>query len=436
MAERRSGGDLLRALRGALTPRGSAFFVAALAALLVGEVLGERDLISIAALLAALPLAAVVVVARSRYRIRLRRTLTPQRVEAGREARVLLRMENMARLPTTTLLMEDTLPYALGGRPRFVLRGLESTGVREVTYGVRTEHRGHFEIGPLTVRVSDPFGCAEVTRSFSSVETLTVTPVVWDLPPVRIDGSWLGGGEGRSTTVAATGEADVSIREYREGDDLRRIHWKATARTGELMVRRDEQPRLSRGSILLDTRTVAHRGDGPSASFEWAVSAAASIGMWLSRRGYALRLVTVDGAVSTSSSPSIAASQLLDSLAVVATARTTTLAAALPQMANPGGGGGLTVAVLGLLERPEAERIAALGPASGSAVAILLDAPSWQGGAAVPDARVAIARDVLASAGWRVLVARQDTDLAALWPEAARRATRSFDVATAGGAGR
>ena len=164
MAERQRGGELLRALRGALTPRGSTFFVAALAALLVGEILGERDLVSIAALLAALPLAAVVVVARSRYRIRLRRTLTPQRVEAGHEARILLRMENVARLPTTTLLMEDTLPYALGGRPRFVLRGLESTGVREVTYGVRTEHRGHFEIGPLTVRVSDPFGSLRLYR--------------------------------------------------------------------------------------------------------------------------------------------------------------------------------------------------------------------------------------------------------------------------------
>ncbi|MGH3744835.1 MAG: DUF58 domain-containing protein, partial [Mycobacteriales bacterium] len=362
MTERRTGGDLLRALRGALTPRGSAFFAAALAALLLGEILGERDLVSIAALLAALPVVSVVVVARSRYRIRLRRTLTPRRVEAGHEARVLLRLENAARLPTSTLLMEDTLPYALGGRPRFVLRGLESTGVREVTYGVRTEHRGRFEIGPLTVRVSDPFGCAEITRSFSSVETLTVTPVVWELPSARVGGSWLGGGEGRSTTVAATGEADVSIREYREGDDLRRIHWKATARTGELMVRRDEQPRLSRGSILLDTRAVAHRGDGPSSSFEWAVSAAASIGLWLSGRGYGLRLVTIDGTVAAASSPGAAASQLLDTLAVVTTARSTTLGAALPRMAGPGGAGGLTVAVLGLLDRPEAERIAALGP--------------------------------------------------------------------------
>ncbi|HEX7355087.1 MAG TPA: DUF58 domain-containing protein, partial [Mycobacteriales bacterium] len=349
MAERRSGSDLVRALRGALTPRGSAFFVAALIALLVGEILGERDLVSIAALLAALPVASAIVVARTRYRIRLQRTLTPHRVEAGHEARVLLRLENVARLPTSTLLMEDTLPYALGGRPRFVLRGLESSGVREVTYGVRTEHRGRFEIGPLTVRVSDPFGCAEVTRAFSSVETLTVTPVVWDLPSARIDGAWLGGGEGRSTTVAATGEADVSIREYREGDDLRRIHWKATARTGELMVRRDEQPRLNRGSILLDTRSVAHRGDGPSSSFEWAVSAAASIGLWLTRRGYALRLVTVDGTLAASLSPGAAAAGLLDTLAVVTPTRSTTLGAALPRLATQGGGG-LTVAVLGLLD--------------------------------------------------------------------------------------
>lgn len=433
MAERRSGSDLVRALRGALTPRGSAFFVAALIALLVGEILGERDLVSIAALLAALPVASAIVVARTRYRIRLQRTLTPHRVEAGHEARVLLRLENVARLPTSTLLMEDTLPYALGGRPRFVLRGLESSGVREVTYGVRTEHRGRFEIGPLTVRVSDPFGCAEVTRAFSSVETLTVTPVVWDLPPARIDGAWLGGGEGRSTTVAATGEADVSIREYREGDDLRRIHWKATARTGELMVRRDEQPRLNRGSILLDTRSVAHRGDGPSSSFEWAVSAAASIGLWLTRRGYALRLVTVDGTLAASLSPGAAAAGLLDTLAVVTPTRSTTLGAALPRLATQGGGG-LTVAVLGLLDRREAERMAVLGPASGSAVAVLLDAPTWQERAAAPDGCVPAARDILASAGWRVLVARQGTALADLWPQAARRAARAFDPVATGAA--
>jgi uncharacterized protein (DUF58 family) len=107
----------LRTILGSLTPRGRGFLGAAVVALVVGEVLGERDLLRIAVLLAALPLFALAVVARTRYRVRLTRTLTPGRVEAGRDARVLLHLENLSRLPTGTLLMEDTLPYALGGRP-------------------------------------------------------------------------------------------------------------------------------------------------------------------------------------------------------------------------------------------------------------------------------------------------------------------------------
>lgn len=80
------------------------------------------------------------------------------------------------------------------------------------------------------------------------------------------------------------------------GDDLRRVHWKSTARTGELMVRREEQPWESRATVVLDTRAAGHRGDGPTASFEWAVSAAASIAVHLRQAGYKLRLVTGSGA--------------------------------------------------------------------------------------------------------------------------------------------
>ncbi len=52
------------------------------------------------------------------------------------------------------------------------------------------------------------------------------------------------------------------MREYRLGDDLRRVHWASTARTGDLMVRREEQPWQSRATVLLDTRRMAHAGIG------------------------------------------------------------------------------------------------------------------------------------------------------------------------------
>ena len=85
------------------------------------------------------------------------------------------------------------------------------------------------------------------------------------------------------------------MREYRRGDDLRRVHWRSSARVGELMVRREEQPWQSRATVFLDNRAGAHRGQGIASSLEAAVSAAASIAVHLSQRGFTVRLVTATG---------------------------------------------------------------------------------------------------------------------------------------------
>src|SRR5690606_33189547 len=105
-------------------------------------------------------------------------------------------------------------------------------------------------------------------------------------------GEYVGSGDSRARSVAVHGEDDVATREYRNGDDLRRVHWRSTARVGELMVRREEQPWESRATIVLDTRRHGHHGEGPTSSFEWAVSAAGSVALHLRRSGYRIRLVT------------------------------------------------------------------------------------------------------------------------------------------------
>ena len=97
-------------------------------------------------------------------------------------------------------------------------------------------------------------------------------------PPWRCPRSrWAATGRGSARRARARwpprGEDDVIPREYRTGDELRRVHWKSTARSGELMVRREEHPWRTRATVFLDTRAVAHRGQGPASSFEWAVSA-------------------------------------------------------------------------------------------------------------------------------------------------------------------
>ena len=120
------------------------------------------------------------------------------------------------------------MPYQLGVRPRFVVDRVESGGRRTVHYPLTAPGRGRYRIGPLSVRLTDPFGFCELTRSFTASDELLVTPTLWQLPPSRLGGDWTGGGDGRSASVAASGEDDVATREYHLGDDLRRVHWRAT----------------------------------------------------------------------------------------------------------------------------------------------------------------------------------------------------------------
>ncbi|HVB28053.1 MAG TPA: DUF58 domain-containing protein [Mycobacteriales bacterium] len=419
----------MRAALAGLTLRGRCFLAAGAAASISALVLGERDLLRVGVLLLALPIVAAGAVSRTRYRLACTRRLDPGRVPAGSPATVVLRVDNLSRIPTGLLLVEDSLPYVLGGRPRFILDRLGTHGVREVTYQLRTDIRGRYRIGPLVIRLTDPFGMTEVTRAFTAVDSLVVTPAVCELPPVRLGGGWSGGGEAHARAVATTGEDDVATREYRNGDDLRRVHWRATARYGELMVRREEQPWQSRGLVLLDGRSGAHRGDGPGSSFESSVAAVASIGIHLARSGYAVRVLTELGAEVTS--PGLSATDLeaglLDSLAVVKPSGLGRLDRALA-VVRQSQAEGVVVAVLGTLSPADAESLVRARRGGMIGVAVLLDTASWAGPPnPVNDGAFAAAQRTLAVGGWRVVPMRRGTSLRDTWVGAgldARRRSR------------
>ena len=411
--------ETLRTSLAGLTTRGRCLLTAGVALALCSVVLGQRDLLRAAVFLVALPLAALAVVSRSRYRLACARSLAPPRVEVGHPSTVQLQLDNVSRLPSGVLLMEDALPYTLGGRPRFVLDKVEPRGVRQVTYPVRSDVRGRFRIGPLSVRLTDPFGLCELARSFATSDELVVTPALFPLPAVRLGGDWTGGGDAASRSVAVSGSDDAATREYRHGDDLRKVHWKSTARTGELMVRREEQPFQSRATLLLDGRVEAHRGDGPGASFEYAVSAVASIGVTLARAGFALSMLRDSGEAVAPPGVPLTEGLLLDELAVVRPSPRRTLGGAV-EVLRSGGLGGVLVAVLGALDVDEAERLARLRTGSAVCVAVVLDTDSWA--PVSPRARAAAAAThddvchLLTGAGWRVLPVAHDTPLASVWP--------------------
>jgi uncharacterized protein (DUF58 family) len=398
-----------------LTARGRALTAAGAAAAVSALVLGESDLLRVAVLLALLPVLSVVAVSVTRYRLSCGRSLEPDRIQAGTAARMVLRLQNISRLPTGTMLLEDDTPQALGHRPRFVLGRLWPAQVAAVTYTVRAEVRGRYRLGPLTVRLTDLFGLCETSRAFASSSVLTVTPVVEPLPHgVWGTGQATGTGEGRPGSVAVHGVDDVATREYRNGDDLRKVHWRSTARVGELMVRREEQPQQNRAVVLLDTRAAAHRGTGPDSSLEWAVSAAASIALHLSHGGYVLRLVT-DTGVDLDATGAASEGALLDHLADVRASRRAGLE--VPAEILRRTDRGLVVAVLGLVDPAEVPQLAAVRAAGTTCVAILLDVSEWTDAAQRPRTAAATRATAaaLTHAGWHVVTAGRGSHVADLW---------------------
>jgi uncharacterized protein (DUF58 family) len=414
-----------------LTVRGRCLLAAGFASLVFAAVVHEVNLLRLGAFLLALPLISYAMVSRTRYRLTCTRRLDPVRVQSGNPARVVLRLQNVSRLPTGLMLAEDSVPYMLGGRPRFVLDRVLPQRAVDVDYTVRSQLRGRYRIGPLTVRLTDPFGLCELTRSFAASDTLVVTPQVVSLPEARLGGDWAGAGESRARSVATAGEDDAATREYRQGDDLRRIHWRSTARRGELMVRREEQPWQSRAVLLLDCRGSVHHGDGPLSSLEWAVSAAASIGLHLAKAGFTMRVVGDEGEEVASASVGTDAFDglLLDDLAVRNASAGSTIRPGITAIRR-GGGEEMLVAIVGPLNSEDAQTLARAahgGPSVG--VALVLDTSTWTALAprAAEAAQLAHRQtcEVLAAAGWRVLPARAGSSLVDLWPAAGAGARAS-----------
>ncbi|MER6265477.1 DUF58 domain-containing protein [Streptomyces sp. NPDC059688] len=429
-ADRGEAGGVRTALAG-LTTRGRSFLAAGIAAAICAYVLGQSDLLRVGLLLAALPLVCAAVLYRTRYRVAANRRLSPARVPAAGEARVHLRMDNVSRLPTGLLMLQDRVPYVLGPRPRFVLDRVEPGGSREVSYRVRSDLRGRYPLGPLQLRLTDPFGMCELTRSFSTYDTLTVIPRVEPLTPVRFSGEAMGYGDGRQRSLALAGEDDVIPRGYRYGDDLRRVHWRSTARYGELMVRREEQPRRSRCTVLLDTRGGAYEGAGPDSAFEWAVAGAASVLVHMLERGFSVRLLTdggssvpgegADGFAGAGQETAEAAGLMMDTLAVIDHSDGTGLSRAYDVLR--GGNEGLLIAFLGDLDEEQATTVAKMSRRSGGAVAFVLDPDTWVREATDvpgPGDRHAERLRMLREAGWTALGVPRGAALNDLWRQADR----------------
>ncbi|MFL6172024.1 MAG: DUF58 domain-containing protein [Marmoricola sp.] len=408
---------------GSLTARGRGFVAGGVTAATAGLVLGERDLVRIGFLVALLPLLTAGITGLSSNRLSLTRTLAATQVEVGTTMDVQLELVNVGST-TGLLLVEEQVPWALGQRPRFVIDAMQPGWHRKVSYPVRAEVRGIYEIGPMRLRVADPFGMLSLNRTFTKTSSLVVIPVAEPLPAIHLGGAWSGSGDNRPRPFSIGSAADVTVREYRRGDDLRRVHWRSTARVGELMVRREEQPWQSRCTLFVDNRAGSHRGSGPDSSLERAITVAASIAVHLSDRGYQVRLVSADGEEVDHAwhdgDVAAHARPVLERLAVLPTTRTADISGSWVDETVTGG---MFIGVFGGLTADDRAFLSRLHGAGSASFAVLLDVAGWIGRTA-PDVPVEHHRedvvDWLHRRGWKAAELARWEPVATAWQELGR----------------
>jgi uncharacterized protein (DUF58 family) len=277
-------------VRPSLTNRGWSLCGAGAALLVGARVLGVEELAMLAAAAFLVVVVAFVRVRRHKLRISAERVLRPTRAEAGTAARADLSLMNLGKRTTPVLSAVDS--FDAGKRvARFLVPPLTPGEPAEAAYRLPTNRRGIYAVGPLTLSVHDAFGVVETGVTLAGEDRFVVYPAVEDVLPMPGAASRDARMGSMQASRVPVGLDFFGLREYEVGDDLRRVHWRSTARTGELMLRQDEMPWEARSTILLDTRPSTHRGE----SFERAVEIAASLATAMCRGRRQVRFLTAGG---------------------------------------------------------------------------------------------------------------------------------------------
>lgn len=272
------------------TARGWALAAAGVVALQAGIGLGSLDLVRIGVLLVAVPVTALAAevaldALRGRRGLDVHREVRPDPVHAGQEAEVRVDIRASDRAGRTRLaglrFSEQAAVELSGGRAlraRVTRRADHAT----VRYPVRATQRGRWPLGPLVVTRTDLFGVVRSRTTLGAESQVAVWPAVVALPaPSDV---LVGEPDRVALGARAPSTDDANLRDYREGDDLRRVHWRSSARRGSMLVRSDERAGMRPVTVLLDLPVRA-------ATTEWTISLAASMALAMLDSGHPVRLV-------------------------------------------------------------------------------------------------------------------------------------------------
>ncbi|HEY8454891.1 MAG TPA: DUF58 domain-containing protein [Actinopolymorphaceae bacterium] len=288
--------------------------------LVLGRLVGSRGILLLAYGGFAV-LVACWLLARRRPALEAVRAELPPRVRPGRRVDVTVSLT--ARRRVSTIVVGDELDERLGTTSWLPVPLLAGGRTLTYSYAFTPRTRGVYQAGPLTAVWSDPFGLTRRRVTLVDPVRIIVHPRVervtdritvrqWEDPPIRppVLKPW------------PTGFEFYGLRDYVEGDDPRRIVWRAVSRYDKYLVRESEQGITDRVSVILDTDERHHSPGELSETFELAVSVAASLAVQHLENGFAVNVFAEGGRLAGPLRGRGEVVPLLDKLAVVQRDRT------------------------------------------------------------------------------------------------------------------
>lgn len=209
-------------------------------------------------------------------------------------------IRNRWLLPVFNIVIEENLSCALPEErnKRLLIEYLGASSSLKVKYSCLCFRRGRYKIGPLAVYFFDPSGIFFFKKIYDVYSDLYVYPKTFNIqkfPPLAKGAlPWFG-----IDTTRASGDEDefFGIREYKDGDPIKKIHWISTARKNRLIVKEFQRQSFYRATVIFNLEKEKNFGAGKNNITEYIIKIAASIAKYLIERGVSLEIIAHAGEI-------------------------------------------------------------------------------------------------------------------------------------------